>query len=75
MKGDTVFQKVVIIGYGKITGEIITYVTERRKEYGYQPEVIEHEVHSFSITEKLCMEYGIPFARIEDKNQPHSAFV
>ena len=69
MKGDTVFQKVVIIGYGKITGEIITYVTERRKEYGYQPEVIEHEVHSFSITEKLCMEYGIPFARIEDKKE------
>ncbi|MCI8772983.1 MAG: hypothetical protein HFI50_03475 [Lachnospiraceae bacterium] len=69
MKGDTVFQKVVIIGYGKITGEIITYVTERRKEYGYQLEVIEHEVHSFSITEKLCMEYGIPFARIEDKKE------
>ncbi|MDE7341919.1 MAG: hypothetical protein K2N80_15425 [Lachnospiraceae bacterium] len=69
MKDDTVFQKLVIIGYGKITGEIITYAIEKQKEYGYQLEVIEHEVHSFSITEKLCMEHGIPFARIEDKKE------
>lgn len=69
MKGDTVFQKVVIIGYGKITGEIITYVIEKRKEYDYQLEVIEHEVYSFSITEKICMEHGILFARIEDKKE------
>jgi len=69
MESGTVFQKVVIIGYGKITGEIITYVTERQKEYGYQMEAIEHEVHSFSITEKICKEHGIPFARIEDKKE------
>lgn len=69
MKDHTVFQKAVIIGYGKITGEIITYAIERQKEYGYQLEVIEHEVHSFSITEKICTEHGIPFARIEDKKE------
>lgn len=69
MKNDTAFQKVVIIGYGKITGEIITYAIERQKEYGYQMEAVEHEVHSFSITEKICMEHGIPFVRIEDKKE------
>ncbi|MDE5933357.1 MAG: hypothetical protein K2H40_12895 [Lachnospiraceae bacterium] len=69
MKENTVFQKVIIIGYGKITGEIITYAIEKRKEYGYRLEVIEHEVHAFSITEKLCLEQEIPFARIEDKKE------
>ena len=69
MKGGSAFQKVIIIGYGKITGEIITYVIEKQKEYDYQLRVIEHEVHSFSITEKICAEHGIPFARIEDKKE------
>ena len=69
MKVNTAFQKVIIIGYGKITGEIITHVFERRKEYGYRLEFIEHEVHSFSITEKICVGHGIPFSRIEDKKE------
>lgn len=63
------FQKVIVIGYGRITGEIITYVLEKQKEYDYRLEVIEHEVHSFSITEKLCLEHEIPFARIEEKKE------
>lgn len=69
MKDSTAFQKIVIIGYGKITGEIITYVTKRKKEYDYQLEVIEHELHSFSITEKICREHDICFTRIEDKRE------
>ncbi|MCM1174301.1 MAG: hypothetical protein NC341_04530 [Blautia sp.] len=69
MKGSTAFQRIVIIGYGKITGEIITYVMKRREEYGYRLEAVEHEAHSLSITEKLCREAGVPFARIENKKE------
>lgn len=66
---DNKFQKIVIMGYGKVTGEIITYVHEQKERYGYQLEFIEHEVHPFSITEKICQEKQIPFSRIEDKKQ------
>lgn len=63
------FRKLVIIGYGKITGDILMYVKERQKDYGYQLEFIEHEIHPFSITEKICNEHEIPFVRIEDKKE------
>lgn len=63
------FQKIVILGYGKVTGEVLQYVYDRKKEYGYEMEFIEHEIHSFSITEKICAERGIPFHRITDKKE------
>ena len=66
---NTTFQKVVIIGYGKVTGEVLQYVCDQRKEYGYEIQFIEHEVHSLSITEKICAENGIPFMRITDKRE------
>lgn len=65
----TTFQKVVILGYGKVTGEVLQYVYDRQAEYGYQLEFIEHEVHPLSITEKICNENGIPFMRITDKKE------
>lgn len=63
------FEKVIVIGYGKITGDILGYIIERQKEYGFHPEFIEHEVHPFGITEKICKESRIPFARIEEKRK------
>lgn len=65
----TIFEKIVIIGYGKVTGEVLSYVRERQPDYGYSLEFIEHEVHPFGITGKICEEEGIPFARIEDKKE------
>lgn len=65
----TSFQKVVILGYGKVTGEVLQYVYDRQAEYGYQLGFIEHEVHPLSITEKICSENGIPFMRITDKKE------
>lgn len=69
MDQKTTFQKVVILGYGKVTGEVLKYVCDRKLEYGYELEFIEHEIHSLSITEKICSENGIPFMRITDKNK------
>ena len=65
----TTFQKIVILGYGKVTGEVLQYVYDRKAEYGYELEFIEHEIHSLSITEKICSENGIPFMRITDKKE------
>lgn len=65
----TTFQKVVILGYGKVTGEVLQYVYDRKAEYGYELEFIEHEIHPLSITEKICSENDIPFMRITDKKE------
>lgn len=66
---DTAFHKIVVIGYGKVTGEVLQYVCDRKSEYGYRVEFIEHEVHPFSITEQICAENEIPFRRITDKKE------
>lgn len=63
------FQKIVIIGYGKVTGEVLQYVYDRKAEYRYELIFIEHEIHPLNITEKICRENGIPFMRITDKKK------
>lgn len=65
----TTFRRVIVTGCGKVSGEVLSYVKERQKDYGYQLEFIEHELHSLSITEKLCGEKGISFIRIVDKKE------
>ena len=69
MNSKTRFHKVVILGYGKVTGEILQYVFDRRTEYGYELAFIEHEVHSLSITERICSENGISFHRMTDRRE------
>lgn len=71
---DTAFRKLIVIGYGKVTGEVLRYVRERQEEYGYGLDFIEHEVHPLSMTEKICEEKGIPFHRITDKKELTSFF-
>lgn len=65
----TAFQRIIIIGYGKVAGEILSYVKERQKDFGYRISFIEHEIHPFSVTEKVCKENDVPFLRIENKKE------
>lgn len=67
MKTD--FRRVVIIGYGKATGEILKYTADRQADYGYTLEFIEHEPHALSVTKQICEERGIPFASVPDKRE------
>lgn len=69
MDRKTTFRKVVILGYGKVTGEVLQYVSDRQEEYGYKLEFIEHEVHPLSITERICSANRIPFMQITDKKE------
>lgn len=64
---ETNFQRIVVIGYGKATGEILKYIHDRRADYGYGLEFIEHEPHALSVTAQICTERGIPFASMPDK--------
>lgn len=65
----TNFERVVIIGYGKATGEILKYAADRRPDYGYVLQFIEHEIHALSVTKQICEERGIPFASVPDKRE------
>lgn len=67
MKKD--FERVVVIGYGKATGEILKYTADRQADYGYRLEFIEHELHALSITGQICEERGIPFSSLPDKRK------
>lgn len=63
----TFFRRLVVIGYGKAAGDILKYIADRRADYAYKLEFIEHEPHSLSVTERLCAERDIPFQRIPEK--------
>ena len=67
MKTD--FRRVVVIGYGKATGNILKYVDDKKADYGYSLEFIEHEPHALSVTGQICEERGIPYAGIPDKKE------
>lgn len=64
---NTNFKRVVVIGYGKAAGDILKYIADRRSDYAYQLEFIEHEIHALSVTENICTERSIPFQRIPEK--------
>lgn len=63
------FRRVVVIGYGKATGGILKYTDDRRVDYGYRLEFIEHEPHALGVTKQICEERGIPFVSMPDKRE------
>ena len=65
----TGFQRIVVIGYGKVTGEVLKYTDDREADYGYRLEFIEHEIHNLGVTKQICEERGIPFATMTDKRE------
>lgn len=67
MKTD--FRRIVVIGYGKATGNILKYVDDKKADYGYSLEFIEYEPHALSVTEQICKERGIPYVGIPDKKE------
>lgn len=64
----TRFSKVVVIGFGKIAGDVVSHVGRLSPKYGYKLKFIEHEVNEFSRLQDLCSKQGIPYNQITDKN-------
>ncbi|HJJ30748.1 MAG TPA: formyltransferase family protein [Methanocorpusculum sp.] len=65
MKG--IFDHIVVIGYGKITGEVLSYVNAQKEKYGYDMEFIEYELHPVSITHKICTDENISYSQLPEK--------
>lgn len=66
---NTRYERVVVIGYGWITGEVVKNIYEHRNSYGYSLEYIEHEVHEFGTVKSFCKENNILSSTIEDKEE------
>lgn len=66
MKG---FSRVVVIGYGVVTGKVLSCVWDHVKEYRYEAEYIEHEIHPFNTAKRYATCNQLPFRVIEDKTE------
>lgn len=66
---ETVFEKVLVIGYGKAAGEVLKYIDDRRADYGYALQFIEYEIHPLSVTKQICTQRNIPFASMPDRRE------
>ena len=66
--GKTVYEKVVLIGFGKIAADVLQKLIIERGKYGYTLEVLEYEPYPTSLLEKYCAESGTEFLKfINDK--------
>lgn len=64
----SIFERVIVIGYGTVTSDVLKLVHSISDKYGYSTEYIEHEVHEFNTAKKYCVEQGLTLNTIEDKS-------
>lgn len=69
MDKKTAFERVIVIGYGAVTGEVLKFVHEKSIDYKYSVEYIEYEVHDFNTAKKYCLEKDVQMTTITDKNE------
>lgn len=65
----TRFERIIIIGYGRVTTQVLEHVCELESDYGYTVEYIEHEPHPFSTLKKACEARGVPFRPMPEKGE------
>jgi len=63
------YKEIYIIGYGKITGDVVRHVHSLQEKYGYSVFYIEHEIHEFNTTCSYCDANLIRHMTITDKDQ------
>lgn len=69
------FSRVIVIGYGVVTGKILSCVWDYAKEYGYEAEYVEHEIHPFNTAKKYARSNQVPFQVIEDHTALNTYFM
>ena len=63
------FEKVIVIGYGKTAGDVLSYVAEKQKFFKYQTVCIEHEFHGMSKLRSVCEKMGAEYVQIIDRKK------
>ena len=67
MNKKSIYNRIIVIGYGMVTCEVLKHVHSLSNEYEYSVEYIEHEVHEFNNAKKYCIEHELTLNTIEDK--------
>ena len=69
------YERVVIIGYGKIVADVLHMMCERRAGYHYEISCIEYEQMPLAITQKMCEEENIPYYKLPNKEDVTAYFM
>lgn len=70
-----IFEHVIVIGYGVITGAVLSVVDGHSKQYNYSLEYIEYEVHPFNTAKKFAEANSVDYQVIEDKHALTDYFI
>lgn len=65
----TAYEKVIVIGYGKIAGQILEEAEKKKEAYGYEVSYLEYEKEPFGTTREIGGKLGIPCYLIEDREK------
>lgn len=65
----SIYEKVIVIGHGKIAGEVIEHVYKSQKKYNYSMVYIAHEKTSFKSAVGICGRLHVPYYTIEDEKE------
>lgn len=64
-----IYERIIVIGYGVVTGEVVQYVIDKKEQYNYTITYIEHEVHPFNNAKKIAINNEIEYLKLEDKTE------
>lgn len=63
------FERIIIMGDGKIAGDILTYLNDLQQSYNFLLEYIEYDIQRFSVIGKICQSKKIEFRQIFNKEE------
>ena len=63
------FRKVIVIGYGVVTGNVLKHIFQKKDEYGYSVSYIEHEPYPFNLAKKFADSEKIESFSVENKDK------
>lgn len=62
-----IYEHVIVIGYGVVTGNVLKTVHEKSAQFGYSLEYVEHEIHNFNSAKKYAVSEDIEYHTLESR--------
>ena len=69
------FKKVIVIGYGVVTGNVLKTIYNKKDVYQYDIAYVEHEVYPFNQAKKFAEKKSIDYYVLEDKEKVTAYFL
>lgn len=75
MNSKSLFENVIIIGYGQTVNKCIKYLSELRSAYKYELTYVEYESTSLSTSKDICEKENVNYCNIESKSDLTTFFL